>query len=241
MITKDEASTIFAFLIILFSVEDLIGDKNLMKIEEKWRDISSVIFLGWQDWLRNSFVWWGYLLIYSVLVLLPLIIVMIGIGLPIWIFPKFVIFNNELCGGLTIILLEIFVGLIAWLILIFINNYFSEISSGDDPPLEIRILRKFSNFAEWYPETYMRTPGVSGPEGVLLFTVFLSGIIVPVTSITLITLRLIFLLLTIILWIAFFGPAVLLQSIAKRTGAASYIKVGRYLISIIGFILTTML
>ncbi|HEU4931373.1 MAG TPA: hypothetical protein VFT48_04800 [Pyrinomonadaceae bacterium] len=228
---------VIALLILLFSVGDLIGSRNQARLEAAWLDASNRLFLSWQTAARNSARWWVALVSVAGAFLLA------GSALAAMLYATTLARERWSVGGspLWIALgLLLAVGLLyyltLWLLVAILARFLSAPSELIDP-LEVRWARFLVHHPLKMPQGGGDSPAAPFIAGCLpFFFVAVGSLFAPLLFIVILA-RIFAYAGLLFLWVPLLAPARLLHAIGRRTGAESYLKVGKFILSALATVL----
>lgn len=228
-------SDLALFYMLVFSIEDLIGQQNVERFSIGWLRASRNLFATWAAGLRSSVAWWRDLLILVLVVDAALGLVAFSIFFLGWL-------EQDWAKALYLAL----VVLPATVIVPFLISAGSEVflhaaDQASEPPLEIRTAARLvrREVAVWKQVGHLVGNRPSRTASEALGSRFLVALLVGAVAITVISLAAILIrglayVVGLSVWLVLFGPATILSAIAQRTGADNILNVGKYLLLVFG-------
>lgn len=221
--------------ILLFDIEDIIGGDNAAKLEARWIRATSAYAHSLVALLKNSVTLWFQLLGTGAWLIIGMSLFAVGaivtfqIALDFYkvITPTWYI---SIISGFIFVIAGIFVGLLlspvlgAYLIIDFSSLQLTEMK------LIRYILREKKLSKRRFRDGWRFLGQVLVGTCILLITLALS-----------ITLRGVFLILSVVGYLILFWPSKILRSIALRLGGTRIFRVGRYILVVLGMLTTGMM
>ena len=212
-------------LVLLFAIEDLIGKERTKYIERIWLLYSVRLLTAWS---------YKYKEYHPFLLRILKIISTQVLSVLLMITSLLNISNTDL--NIT----KVFVIILCLISGIFLHyrfiRYLKNTNDIKNYPFE---LRHYNRLYYYFTEVLPKFAGPPGNLGAAFslpaaYVVILAASIMYSAIVSIVTInRILLYILSMLLWLLFFGPANILNGIANVTGADSYIKVGKYLVLLI--------
>jgi hypothetical protein len=262
-----EFKFICATLVLIFSIEDLVGSDRIQKIEKRWLEIASNIFIKWRGYFSKfirivqnlMFLFVSLVCTYSVVLLIFYLIWKSILYVIKWIEQ----FTFEWIYYLATYFFMIFTYLIFAFVSVKLNfilpNLFNVFVTKDYyylklPLFEYRMISSFYKTLSKLnyvtikysdPSTIPKSPTTDKNKIVLASSIMssffgLMSILVVLIFTISVVLRITLTVMAFALWIGLFGIPNVLSKISKYTGNKSYFKAGKYILSLIIYIIAWM-
>lgn len=229
-----------AVFMLLFGVGDLIGAQNRARLEAVWLGASNRLFRSWQTAARNSARWWLALLSSASAFLLAGSVTA-GLFYTAALVRKhyWAVAGTPLRMAL-VLLLSVFTAVAWWVFILpaygllatVVARFLSAPGEAVDP-FEVR-------WARWFLHQPLKWPPGGGDSPAAPFIAGCNPILFVLVGALLAPLALVVILgrsfayaSLLLLWVPLLGPARALDTISRRTGAESYLKVGKYLLEVL--------
>ena len=229
---------LYGILIVLFAVGDLVGQANLTRLEKRLLNRCRSIFKDWLRYSTATFKWWKVLLMVGLLnILVASLAVSSYVILLLLIHDESHFIPIALAVVSGWLLISAAYLLTEWRIN-FDKKIFGSLGNVE-PPLESKILRYSAALPRSVIEWALARKGGSAEGAVALFAIsgLVGGIISSVLISISVSVRAILGVLVMLAWIVFFLPVEVLEAIKQRTGADSFVNVGKYILLVLGALL----
>lgn len=219
-------------LILIFAIEDLIGKKKTKAIETKWLSLSARILSTWKTKTEDINAWLpkiiriAFVQLFVAILLSPALTIFFASEkvkqAPWW---QFMLGAIPVMTGMFIYYSHVM--------------YLEKIVKTEELPMELRLSLKLK---DWFYGFLGHAAKAKGPKGgaglVLIILVIIGAVMTFVVSTVSLLVRIMAFSFVIIMWFIFFAPARFLASAAKRLGADGYLKVGKYILLVLAYIVS---